>query len=412
MIDTQFRLDAQGCRALLGRRLQEPAPSRIQLLVGPRQVGKTSLLLGIAKEHGARARYAAGDGPELAAPGAWERIWGWAEETAAARRYAIVLLDEIQHVAGWAARLKAEWDRLRRKKTAVHVVASGSSSLRIGAGSRESLAGRFERIVLTHWTAQAVSSTFGLPPDAAARQIVLSGCYPGAQDFLRDRARWTAYVRDSILEPAITRDILSQADVRRPALLRQVFAVAAAYPAQIVAVHKIQGQLAESGASETIAQYLHLLEEAFLVTALEKHTQRPLRRRAAPPKLVTLNNSLLAAADPRGAPDPVREPERYGRWVENACLAYAWNSGQSVRYWREEPLEVDVVLHGEWGSWAIEVKTGPVEASDVAGLAEFCRRFPSFRPLLVCDDDNVKSGDRLGIDAVGWRRFLLEGPPR
>jgi len=39
-------------------------------------------------------------------------------------------------------------------------------------------------------------------------------------------------------------------------------------------------------------------------------------------------------------------------------LAHAWNSGQVVSYWREEPLEVDGILEGSWGKWAIEVKTG------------------------------------------------------
>jgi predicted AAA+ superfamily ATPase len=75
-------------------------------------------------------------------------------------------------------------------------------------------------------------------------------------------------VRDAILEPAIGRDILALAAVRRPALLRQVFGVAASSPAQIVSLQKIQGQLQDAGALETLSHYLGLLEEAFLVAAL------------------------------------------------------------------------------------------------------------------------------------------------
>ncbi len=199
--------------------------------------------------------------------------------------------------------------------------------------------------------------------------------------------------------------------MRRPALLRQVFAVAAASPAQIVSLQKLQGQLREGSALETIAHYLHLLEEAYLVAALEKHSARATRRRAAPPKLVTLDNALLAVVDVRGQPERAREPERFGAWVENACLAFAYNAGQRVSYWREEPLEIDGVLEGSWGKWAIEVKTGAhLERRDLLGLAEFTRREPSYRPLVVCEGEQVALVERLGMPAVDWRRFLLSGP--
>jgi predicted AAA+ superfamily ATPase len=219
-------------------------------------------------------------------------------------------------------------------------------------------------------------------------------------------------VRDSIVEPAIGRDLLALGNVRRPGLLRQIFAVAAASPAEIVSLQKLRGQLQDRGALETVAHYLGLLEDAYLVAPLEKHAARPARRRAAPPKLVTLNNALTAVTDPRGIPDPTRDAERFGAWVENACLAFAWNSGQRIAYWREEPLEVDGVLDGSWGAWVVEVKTGPFAATDLRGLLEFARRHPRYRPLLVCGTEHLSTAKRLGIAAVSWKQFLLEGPPR
>jgi predicted AAA+ superfamily ATPase len=86
------------------------------------------------------------------------------------------------------------------------------------------------------------------------------GSYPGAFPLREDVPRWSAYVRDAIVEPAMGRDILALAAVRRPALLRQVFGVAASSPAQIASLQKIQGQLQDRGALETIAHYLALLE--------------------------------------------------------------------------------------------------------------------------------------------------------
>jgi predicted AAA+ superfamily ATPase len=406
-----FRLGYRRCRELLRQRLAEPAPGRIQLLGGPRQVGKTTLLLEIAAELGKQAIYAAMDGPEATLPGFWERLWGQAEEMAAAPGKAVLLLDEIHYLGDWAARLKGEWDRLRRKRLPVHVVATGSSALRLARGSRESLAGRFERLTLGHWSAAALVEAFGIEPEEATLCLVQEGSYPGAFALRNDVPRRAAYVRDAIIEPAIGRDVLTLADVRRPGLLRQIFAVSAASPAQIVSLQKLQGRLHDAGALETIAHYLNLLEEAYLVAPLEKHAIRPARRRAAPPKLVTLNNALVAAVDPRGIPSPASEPERFGAWVENACLAFAWNCGQRVAYWREEPFEVDGVLDGSWGSWAIEVKTGPFGAAEVRGLLEFARRFPKYRPLLLCDAAQLPGAERLGVEGIGWKRFLLAGPP-
>jgi predicted AAA+ superfamily ATPase len=403
-------MDYKSCLDLLRRRLAEPAPGRIQLLTGPRQVGKTTLLLELASELRDVAIYAAADGPEAAMPGFWERLWTQAEETAQERGKAAVLLDEVQHLSDWAARLKGQWDRLRRRKTKLHVVATGSSALRLTRGSRESLAGRFERLTLAHWSTAAMAETFGIKTEVATDLAVQKGTYPGAFELRDDHARWAAYVREAIVEPAIGRDILALANIRRPALLRQIFAIAAASPAQIVSLQKLQGRLQERGALETIAHYLQLLEDAYLIAPLEKHAVRPARRRAGPPKLVTLNNALVAVLDPHGIPDRQREPDRYGLWVENACLAFAWNSGQRVSYWREEPLEVDGLLDGSWGTWALEVKTGPFVAADIRGLLEFSRRFPKYRPLLLCGQGELSTAERLGVPAMSWRQFLVHGP--
>ncbi|MBI4730114.1 MAG: ATP-binding protein [Acidobacteria bacterium] len=410
MATSPFRFPYGDCLRLVAERAGEPAPGRVQLLTGPRQVGKTTLLLEIAAGLGPRAIYAAADGPEASTPGFWERLWLDAEERAREHGWAVVLLDEIHFLPGWASRLKAEWDRMRRRRIPVNVVATGSSALGLAAGSRESLAGRFERITLGHWSAASVARAFEMDPAEAADLAVRIGSYPGSLPLRRDPARWAAYVRDAIVEPAVGRDLLALAPIRRPALLRQVFAVCATSPAQIVSLKKLQGSLQDPGALATISHYLDLLEDAYLIAALRKHAGRPARRRSSPPKIVALSNALLAVTDPRGAPEPATDPARFGAWVENAVLAHAWNSGQQVRYWREAPLEVDGVIEGTWGRWAIEVKTGGTDPGRFRGLLEFTRRFPGFKPLVVGDPPAIAAAGRLGIGAMDWRRFLLGGP--
>ncbi len=403
--------DAYGfCRQTLVERLSESAPGRIQILTGPRQVGKTTLLLELVDRSGEQAVYAAGDDPNAVLPGYWERVWADAESRAQ-RGTALLLLDEVHRFPQWAAKLKGNWDRVRRKRIPLQVVATGSSALGVTTGSRESLAGRFEKITLSHWPAASLASAFHRSPREAAHGLVRFGSYPGAVEFENDPRRWRSYLRDAIIEPAIGRDVLAMGAVRRPALLRQIFAVAAGSPAQIVSLQKIQGQLQDSGALETVAHYLALLEDAYLIAPLEKYTTQALRRRSSPPKLITLNNGLLTAMHPDGAPDQQKEPERFGHWVENACLAFAVNQGQRVTYWREEPLEVDAVFEGSWGNWAVEVKTGRFSGQDLYGLLEFCRRHRAFRPLVITAPGNEEAARRHGVTAVSWEEFLFSGLP-
>jgi len=409
MPDSLFRFDYFGCVELLRARLAEAAPGRIQLLTGPRQVGKTTVLLELASELDDAAIYAAADAPEAALPGFWGRLWARASALAEEHEPVVVLLDEIQHLPDWAARLKAEWDRIRLQDQRVHIVATGSSALTLARGSTESLAGRFEVSTLTHWSAASLERCFGLGEEEAALEVVQMGAYPGAFELRADVPRWQAYLRDAIVEPAIGRDILALARVRRPALLRQVFSVAASSPARIVSLQKLQGQLQDRGALETISQYLGLLEQAFLVAQLEKYSGEVSRRRRAPPKLVPLSNAFCAVVDPKGIPDRQNSPERFGAWVENACLAHAWSAGQSVTYWREEPFEVDAVIEGSWGAHAVEVKTGSFAASDLRGLVELTRREPRLSPLVVCDSDQLHIAERLGLPAMSWQRFLHNG---
>ena len=406
---------AHGPRAIrdeLVRRLGEPAPGRMQLLSGPRQVGKTYLLQEILQAFPDLATYAAADSPGALLSGWWEARWGEAESIAAARGRAILLLDEIQYLPDWSRRLKAEHDRIARGGLPIHVVATGSSSLELGRGARETMAGRFEQVRLLHWSAGDLVTVFGLTGAEAIEHAWRFGTYPGAVGLRGEPERLRAYLRDAILEPALGRDLLALETIRRPALLRQIFAVAAGHPAEIVSLQKLRGELSDPGALATIAHYLALLEAAFLVAPVAKFSLLELRRRAAPPKLVVLNQGLLAAAQQGVALDRLEGQPMRGRWIENACIAFAWNAGQSITYWRQEPYEVDLVIHGDWGRWAIEIKTGRVAVRDLAGLLRFAELHRGFRPLLLGEPGARAVAEAAGVQFLPWREFLLTGPPQ
>jgi uncharacterized protein len=394
-------------RRELLRRLGEPAPGKIQILTGPRQVGKTTLLLDIARRRHRSAAYCAADSPEAAFPGWWELQWENALRAAGRGKF-LLLVDEVHYLQNWSRLIKSAADQIARLRLPLQIVISGSASLVLGSGARESMAGRFERLILRQWTSRDLASAFGMSPAAAVLTYARFGSFPGSVQFLGDLPRWRSYVRESIVEPAVGRDLLMLEAVRKPGLLRQVFAVSVGHPAEILSLAKIAGNLTETGTLETIAHYLHVLEQAYLISPLQKHSQAEVRRRASPPKLIPMSNAFLSLVDL--PPDPVRERNRWGRWLENACLAFAVSSGQNVRYWREDPREVDAVVTGSWGKLALEVKYGRFGMRDLAGLLEFHRRWPEYRPLVIGEEEHLDGAQGSGIAAVSWQKFLWDGP--
>ncbi|HZK79468.1 MAG TPA: AAA family ATPase, partial [Humisphaera sp.] len=135
----------QAVEQTLQRRLEEKPPIRLQLLVGPRQVGKTTLLLALEERYKSRAIYVSADTPEAGLPSWADGVWRRALDRTG-HDAAILLIDEIQYLPQWSHWLKARFDEVTRKKIPLHVVVTGSSSLKIGAGAKETMAGRFERL--------------------------------------------------------------------------------------------------------------------------------------------------------------------------------------------------------------------------------------------------------------------------
>ena len=392
-------------KEVLRKRLKEPPPTLLQFIVGPRQVGKTTLLLELSKELGERALYASADSPEASLPGWGENLWKRATSLAALKP-AVLFIDEVQTMPHWSQWLKGHFDQVLKKSLPLHVVVTGSSSLKIGAGSRESMAGRFERLVLTHWGASDLIELLDVPEKTAAQNIVSFGGYPGAVRFWKDPPRWKNYLQHSIIEPAIGRDILQLEQVRKPALLRQLFAIATAHPAEIISLEKIAGALAEKGALETLSHYLNLLQEAFLVAPISKYSPSKIRQRKSPSKLIVLDNALLSGASNQAPPTQKEDPVRWGRWVENACLAHAINQGETVTYWREEPHEVDGIFEGAHGRWLVEIKTAAYTEKDLRGLAKASLKFPKLTPLVLCAPGEEEPATSAGYATLPWPDFL------
>lgn len=364
----------------LRRLFSAPTPV-IHAMIGPRQVGKTTLARQVEASIGLPSLYATADSP-VPLDAAWiETQWRRAVALAAESGQPVLLiLDELQKVHGWSETLKLLWDA-RATGPEIRVFVLGSSALLMQEGLSESLAGRFFLHRCTHWGLAECQQAFGWNLE----QWIYFGGYPGAAVFTDDESSWKRYIADSLVETVLARDVLQMSKVAKPVLLRHLFALAATLPAQILSYTKMLGQLQDAGNTTTLAHYLKLLEAAFLVSGLELFSQGVQRKRGSSPKLILWNNALINALSTQTFSDALADTIWWGRLVENAVGAHLCNCLASVEYglsyWREGNHEVDFVVTRGRKAWAIEVKSG--RSGTAAGLNRFRKRYPEAQVLLV-----------------------------
>lgn len=359
---------------------RRPTPV-IHALIGPRQVGKTTIARQIEKAIRFPVVYATADSPSPLDATWIETQWKRAVVTTrAAGEPVLLILDEIQKVPRWSETLKMLWDN-QEAGPEIRVLILGSSALLMQEGFWESLAGRFFQHPCGHWGFAECRMAFGW----SLEQWLFFGGYPGAVSFIAEEGNWKQFIVDSLIETVLARDVLQMTKITKPTLLRHLFALAAALPAQMVSYNKMLGQLQDAGNTTTLSHYLRLLEAAFLVSGLELFSLKMQRKRGSSPKLILWNNALVNALSARSFADSRLDPIRWGRLVENAVGAHLCNNLKpmefSLTYWREGIHEVDyVVTHGT-EIWAIEVKSG--RSGRVSGLSQFRKRYPTAKPLLV-----------------------------
>ena len=368
----------------LAARLAEPRRF-IQVLAGPRQVGKTTVSEQVGRILEFPQHFATADEPGIKGSGWLATQWEVARDLAKTSRErggALLVLDEAQKIPGWSETVKRLWDEDTRSKIPLRVLVLGSAPLVLQAGLADSLAGRFEVIPIVHWSYREMREAFGWNLD----QYLFFGGYPGAAPLIQDRERWARYILDSLVETTVSRDILLMARVDKPALLRQLFSLACAYSGQILSYTKMLGQLHDAGNTTTLAHYLGLFHGAGLLTGLSKYSEAAVRSRASSPKLLVLNNALLTAGMGENLETVRADGETWGRIVETAVGAHLVNTSVGtdieISYWRDRNMEVDYVLRKGRRLCAIEVKSGRRREA-LPGLEAFTQAYPSARPLLV-----------------------------
>ncbi len=310
----------------------------------------------------------------------------------------LLVVDEVQKIDNWSEIVKQQWDRDTREGINIKVILLGSSRLLIQKGLTESLAGRFETIYLGHWSYPEMEAAFGW----TIEQYVYFGGYPGSGSvsLIRDEERWKNYIKDSLIETSISKDILMLTRVDKPALLKRLFELGCLYSGQILSYTKIMGQLQDAGNTTTLASYLKLLSDCGLLGGLDKYAGDIIRKRGSSPKFQVYNNALITSQSNGTYEKAVVYPELWGRLVESSVGTHLINHSVSERYnlyyWREGNNEVDFILEKGDNIIGLEVKSG-MKANNT-GMGIFSGKFHPEKVLLI------------GTGGIPYEEFLKISP--
>lgn len=349
--------------------------SAIQVIAGPRQVGKTTVVGQVLDDIEIPFLSETADSVNPNNPEWISSIWANARSIMQVRRYNefLIVIDEIQKLNNWSEFVKKEWDSDTRNKINIKVILLGSSRLLIKKGLTESLAGRYELIRMGHWSFDEMRDAFGFD----INQYIYYGGYPQGAKYIQNEKRWRDYIKDSIIDPVVSKDIIMTTTIYKPALLKQLFELSCDYSGEILSLTKMLGQLNDAGNVTTLSNYIDLLSDCQAVTKLYKYANDNARKFNSIPKYQVFNTALMSANTGRGFEKEFTDSKRWGRWVESAVGAYlvgnAEEYGYKVYYWREDNYEVDFVLEKKGVLIAVEVKSGRRTTNE--GIAIFNKKF-------------------------------------
>ena len=347
----------------------------IQVVMGPRQVGKSTVVKQVLGEIRTPYQFFSADNVPATSTGWVSNCWAAVRSLMTARGYTemILVIDEIQKIQNWSEVVKKEWDDDSFHDRNIKVLLLGSSRVMLEKGLSESLGGRFEEIRMTHWSYLEMKDCFGLSLD----EYLYYGGYPGAADLIHDPDRWEQYIQSAIIDATINKDILMNAVISKPALLKQTFELGAAYSGELLSLTKMLGSLQDAGNTVTLAGYINLLDESGLLSGLQKYSIDLARKRASIPKFQVYNNALKMVFNPLSFEQAIMDRKEWGRIYESGIGCYlvsqAFVHRFDVFYWREKNDEVDFILRKKGIVLAIEVKSNAEKST--TGLNKFKEMF-------------------------------------
>jgi predicted AAA+ superfamily ATPase len=363
------------------------ADTRVVLVTGPRQSGKSTLVALVAKGRNAK----------------WRNL-----DTATTRQAAIadpvgfvdarelMVIDEVQRVPELLLAIKEQVDADPRPG---RYLLTGSARVLGLRGLPDTLPGRTETIELWPLAQGEIDGTADRFVDAVfasgehgealthesavtrqeyAERIVRGG-FPEALARTNPRRRERFF--DSYLAGLVTRDVSQLSEIERTAEMRALIRLLAARSGQLLVVNTV-GSEARLPAS-TVHRYLALLEEVFLVKRIPAWSRNVSARAIGTPKLAFVDSGIAAnllGADVRTL---LRPGGPFGPLLEGFVLmelarqlTWSRQRAELFHYRTKDKVEVDAVLENRQGHVVgIEIKaSSTVAAGDFRGLRHLAER--------------------------------------
>lgn len=427
------------CFAQLHAALMNPDLRRAQLLVGPRQVGKSTLLAQLAgalldsEWPAGNLTYFDFSDYRLNAP---PRHYG-PEDVAEIQPAGLVsshprvlLLDEIHWAKNWDRWLKQTVDRDRlEKRPQTRVLATGSAASLLRRGSEESGQGRWpeirllgltfaEHLVLRFPDKAQPNDLFTERPQELERYLALGG-FPehiGAEPSPLLRAQ----VREDVAERALRRDLASLNGARAKRLdTERLIRLFVYFAQESGAVLNVQARARDLDGAKplSVTNWLKLLEDACLMLRVDPWprgrgggARRASARLAVKPKIYASDHGLITAFAPFS--DPMGNAQVRGRVVETAVLRHLLDlvgesTGNVHYYRRSDGLEVDFVLELDGLVYAVEVTSErDVDEGKVRRLSAAAGAIGADRAILIhCGSKRQLDG---GVRWLPLHCFLLD----
>lgn len=338
-------------------------------LLGPRQVGKTTLALDVAhtrpsvyldlESERARAKL---DNAELYLSDHLDKL---------------VILDEVHRAPALFPLLRGLIDQARRRgKTAGQYLLLGSASWDLLQQSGETLAGRISYLDMTGLTVQETGAD-------QQDSLWLRGGFPDSLQSPNEARslRW----RESFIRTYLERDI-PQFGPRIPAeTLRRLWTMLAHHQGGLLNVAQLARNIGVD--AKTAASYIDLLSDLLLVRRLAPWHDNQGKRLVKSPKVYVRDSGLVHALLHIGSKDDLLSHPVVGASWEGFCienlLACAPRGVQAFFYRSSGGAEVDLLLLWPNGErWAIEIKRSTVPKLE-RGFHSACEDLQPARKLVV-----------------------------
>jgi uncharacterized protein len=355
-------------------------------LLGPRQVGKTTLAHSLAEELGEQALYLdlelPSDRVKLTEP----------ELYLAQREERLVILDEIHRLPGIFETLRSLIDQRRRKgKRSCHFLLLGSASIDLLHQSAETLAGRIAYKELTPFSVREVAE-FGT---GSADQLWARGGFPDSFLAASDQDSFTW--RSAFIQTYLERDVPALGPRIPAETLRRYWQMLAHNQGQMLNAAQFANGLGVSG--HTVARYLDIMVDLLLVRRLQPWATNAKKRLVRTPKVYVRDTGLLHAL--LGIRDqeellghPVVGASWEGMLIENVLDALP-ATARPTFYRTSAGAEIDLVIEfSAKECWAIEIKRSLGNPAPSRGFYIGCEDIQSTRQIVLYPGD-----ERFSLDA-------------